>query len=118
MRAPRLPHPILAHSSVVELFFFSFSSFFLLFLCGSPCLQARARSETKRKRLAELAHKLSHKERQDSLAARRAEQRRKEAEIIAADPTSELARELLRKKEAKEAKAAKKAKSANIKVMR
>jgi len=49
---------------------------------------------------------------------RKEELRKKEADIIASDPHSELARELIRKKELREAKQLKKQKGSNIKVMR
>ena len=53
-----------------------------------------------------------------AMLKRKEDLRKKEADIIASDPHSELARELIRKKEIREAKQIKKQKGSNIKVMR
>ena len=53
-----------------------------------------------------------------AMLKRKEDLRKKEADIIASDPHSELARELIRKKEIREAKQLKKQKGSNIKVMR
>ena len=82
----------------------------------SPALKVR--SEARRKKLAEALAKSTAKERAEAQFLRKQEQKRKEAEIIASDPTSEVARELIRKREAKEAKLQKKMKGSNVKVMR
>lgn len=79
---------------------------------------ARTRVDARRKKLAEAAHKASARDRAEAQARRKEEQRRRERELIEKDPTSDAARELLRKREAKEAKALKKQKGGNVKLMR
>jgi len=80
--------------------------------------QARSRAEARRKKLAEQQQKQTVKERQETVLKRKEEQRQRELEIIKNDPNSALAKELLRKKEAREAKQLKKARNAHVKILR
>lgn len=79
---------------------------------------AKARSEARRKKLAEASLKASARERQEAQARKKQEQRQKEKEIMEKEPTSDLAKELMRKEEARKAKLMKKAQGRNVKVMR
>jgi hypothetical protein len=95
-------------------------AFHLVDVCATIQLtpQAKARSEAHRKKLLDATAAATARERAEAQARRKAEQRERDLQIMANDPKSELAKELLRKEEARKAKQAKKAQGRNVKVMR